>query len=80
MFLTSNHYSLYIVSLVEKVISSESGEKYTQIKHHLQIKLVHYSSIEKCKCVNFYVKGDNRDGVKLYRTAALQDRRHLPLH
>ncbi len=28
----------------EKVVSSESGEKYAQIKHRLQVKTVHTSS------------------------------------
>jgi len=41
------------------VVWSESGEKYAQIKHSLQAKIVHNSSKQTGACVDFDVT-DNR--------------------
>ncbi len=38
----------YIAFSIKKVVSSESGEKYAQIKHHLQEKTVQNSSKKIC--------------------------------
>ncbi len=49
MFLTSNLWFLSIILLspLKKVISSESGEKYAQIKHCLQVKTVQKTVLKK---------------------------------
>ncbi len=50
MFLTSNRcfwlrkLVLYIAFSSESIVSPESGEKYSQIKQHLQVKTVQNSS------------------------------------
>ncbi len=41
MFLPLNHFSNHNIAFSsEKAISSESGEKYAQIKHHLQVETI----------------------------------------
>ncbi len=41
--------SVIFISSVKKVISSESGEKYAQIKHSLQLKTVQIIFLQTCR-------------------------------
>ncbi len=51
-----NPLSIILLFPVEKIILSESGEKYAQIKHYLQVKTVQ-------NCGSDLMCEDNRDGL-----------------
>ncbi len=55
--------SIHIAFRSEKVILSESGEKYAQIKHHLQAKTVQN---KYCMSEDFNVSGQKGGSVMYY--------------